>query len=85
MAGVAIAPRAGVAPSLWLILGDDGADDLPKLLRRLADEIEPRQLDPTRILDLTISREITESGPWWSASLYWSAADSETNGGGQFD
>jgi hypothetical protein len=57
---------------------DDGADDLPKLLRRIADEIEGRQLDPMNILDLTISQEIIESGPWWSASLYWSAADSES-------
>jgi hypothetical protein len=58
---------------------DDGADDLPKLLRRLADEIEGRQLDPMKILDLTISQEIIESGPCWSASLYWSVADSGAN------
>jgi hypothetical protein len=57
---------------------DDGPDDLPKLLRRIADEIEGRQLDPAKVLDLTISQEIIESGPWWSASLYWSAGDSET-------
>jgi len=24
------------------------------------------------ILDLTIVSEITEDGPWWSGSLYWS-------------
>jgi hypothetical protein len=57
---------------------DDGANDLPKLLRRIADEIEAMQLDPMKILDLTISQEIIESGPWWSASLYWSPAGSET-------
>ena len=58
---------------------DDGAGDLPKLLRRIADEIEERQLDPMNILDLTISQEIIEGGPWWSASLYCSAGDSDTN------
>jgi hypothetical protein len=58
---------------------DDGAGDLPKLLRRIADEIEGRQLDPMNILDLTISQEAIENGPWWSASLYWSAADSDKN------
>jgi hypothetical protein len=58
---------------------DDAADNLPKLLRRLADEIEARRLDPMKILDLTISQEIIEGGPWWSASLYWSETDSETN------
>lgn len=24
------------------------------------------------ILDLTITSEMTENGPWWSATLYWS-------------
>lgn len=24
------------------------------------------------ILDLTVSNEIIEDGPWWSATLYWS-------------
>jgi hypothetical protein len=64
---------------------DDGAADLPKLLRRIADEIDARQLDPMRILDLTISQEVIEDGPWWSASLYWSATDSDKNRGRQFD
>lgn len=38
----------------------------------MADEIERLDLDPMDILDLTIAQEITEDGPWWSASLYWS-------------
>jgi hypothetical protein len=57
----------------------DGADDLPKPLRRVADAIEERRLDPMNILDLTISSEINEDGPWWSVSLYWSTGSSETN------
>ena len=42
----------------------------------MADEIEGRQISPPEILDLTISQEVIESGPWWSASLYWSAPGS---------
>ena len=52
---------------------EDGADDLPKLLRRLADEIERLEIAAIEILDLTVSQEITADGPWWSASVYWSA------------
>jgi hypothetical protein len=51
---------------------EDGAADLPRLLRRMADEVEARNLDPMDILDLTISQEMTAAGPWWSATLYWS-------------
>lgn len=54
---------------------DDGATDLPRLLRRAADQIEDVGLDPTEILDLTISHEITTDGPWWSATVYWSRND----------
>lgn len=50
----------------------DGATDLPRLLRRLADEVEKREIDPLTILDVTVSDEITEDGPWWSATVYWS-------------
>jgi hypothetical protein len=55
---------------------DDGATDLPRLLRRLADEIEGRKIGAMDILDLTVSHEITEDGPWWSGTLYWSSARS---------
>jgi len=51
---------------------DDGATDLPRLLRRVADEIDERGIKPMDILDLTIENEITGDGPWWSATLYWS-------------
>ena len=49
----------------------DGAD-LPRLFRRLADEVERLDIDPLGILDMTVSHEMTEDGPWWSATLYWS-------------
>lgn len=45
--------------------------DLPMLLRRVADMIEELEVQPMEILDLTIASEITENGPWWSATLYW--------------
>jgi hypothetical protein len=54
---------------------DDGASDLPRLLRRLADDIEEHGIDAMDILDLTVSQEMTEEGPWWSATLYWSPDD----------
>ena len=51
---------------------DDGADDLPRLLRRVADVIEEYRIQPGDILDLTVSEEITATGPWWSVTVYWS-------------
>lgn len=51
---------------------DDGSSDLPCLLRRLADRIEAHDVQPMDILDVTISHETTEDGPWWNATLYWS-------------
>ena len=58
---------------------DDGATDLPRLLRRLADAIEERQIDAMDILDLTVSHEITEDGPWWSGTVYWSPEGTTSN------
>jgi hypothetical protein len=49
-----------------------GAANLPKLLRSVAAEIEKLRIDPMSILDLTISQEMTDSGPSWSATVYWS-------------
>ena len=40
-----------------------GADDLPKLLRRLADEIERHGIAAMEILDLTVSQEMTGGRP----------------------
>ncbi len=50
---------------------NDGSTDLPRLLRRVADEIDARAILPMDILDMTVSHEITEDGPWWSVTLYW--------------
>jgi hypothetical protein len=55
----------------------DGSSDLPRLLRRFADEIERLGIGPSEILDLTVSSEITDDGPWWSATLYWSQDEIE--------
>jgi hypothetical protein len=53
----------------------DGASDLPRLLRRVADAIEEHGILPMDILDLTVSEEITGDGPWWSVTVYWSPAN----------
>jgi hypothetical protein len=39
------------------------ATDLAVLLRRFADEIDARQIQPMDILDMTVSSELTEAGP----------------------
>jgi hypothetical protein len=57
-----------------------GATDLPKLLRRVATEIEKRDISPMDLLDLTIHQEMTGDRPWWSATVYWSP-DSPANDG----
>lgn len=51
---------------------EDGSTDLPRLLRRVAEEIERLHIDPMEVLDVTIEQEMMEDGPWWSASVYWS-------------
>jgi hypothetical protein len=34
--------------------------------------MEALGIDPMDLLDVTISQEMTEHGPWWSATVYWS-------------
>ena len=51
---------------------DDRPGDLPHLLRRVADEIERRQILAMDLLDVTISQETTADGPWWAVTVYWS-------------
>jgi hypothetical protein len=50
---------------------NDGADDLPRLLRRVADMIDERAIEPMELLDVTVAQEMTADGPWWSVSVYW--------------
>jgi hypothetical protein len=52
-------------------------NDLPYLLRRVAEAIEGIGIQPMEILDVTIGQEITENGPWWSATVYWSPDSSD--------
>ncbi|NYJ75883.1 hypothetical protein [Allobranchiibius huperziae] len=50
------------------------SNDLPLLLRRLADSIEGADFATSQVLDVHISGdEITEYGSWWRATVYWSA------------
>jgi hypothetical protein len=54
---------------------DDRPDDLPYLMRRMADAIEAEGITGDDILDLTVSNEIhedVEDGCWWSMTVYWS-------------
>jgi hypothetical protein len=53
---------------------DDRPDDLPYLLRRVADQIEQEGIEMSELLDVTISQEVTANGPWWSATVYWAPA-----------
>ncbi|MEH0824674.1 MULTISPECIES: hypothetical protein [unclassified Micromonospora] len=46
-----------------------GQDDVPALLRRVADTIE--QLGPVWIQDMTFENEINEHGDWYSLTVYF--------------
>ncbi len=49
------------------------SNDLPLLLRRLADQIEADDIKMDELLDVVIAGgEITEHGSWWRATVYWS-------------
>jgi hypothetical protein len=58
----------------------DRPDDLPHLLRRLADEIDRLEIAPMDLLDVTIHDEMTSDGRWWSATVYWSPDDKNSSG-----
>ena len=49
---------------------DDGASDLPRLLRRAADAIEDQGITPMQMLDINLHHEMTEDGPWWSVTVH---------------
>ncbi|MEJ5913896.1 hypothetical protein [Pseudokineococcus sp. 1T1Z-3] len=61
---------------------DDGATDLPRLLRRIADHMEHEGIGPMEVMDLTVSEEMTEHGPWWSATVYWAPGEPAEEGHG---
>lgn len=58
---------------------DDGAADLPRLLRRVADLVESEGIEPTDVLDLTVHQDMTEHGPWWGITVYWAPDASVDN------
>jgi hypothetical protein len=47
-----------------------GQDDLPRLLRRVADALEAE--GPIEVLDLVVHNEITADGDWYSVTVYYS-------------
>jgi hypothetical protein len=46
-----------------------GQDDVPALLRRVADSIE--QLGPVDVQDIVFHDEITADGEWYSMTVYF--------------
>jgi hypothetical protein len=59
----------------WSLSNPEGpsSNNLPLLLRRVADAIEADDINMDSVLDLQVSGdEVTEHGSWWRATLYWS-------------
>jgi hypothetical protein len=54
-------------------LGEQGQDDVPALLRRVADSIE--KLDGAEVFDLVLHNEINEHGDWYSVVVYYAMPD----------
>ncbi|HEY1778304.1 MAG TPA: hypothetical protein VGG41_19265 [Solirubrobacteraceae bacterium] len=46
-----------------------GQDDVPALLRRVADSLEG--LGPVRVQDLVFHTEVTADGSWHSVTVYY--------------
>ncbi|MET9920846.1 hypothetical protein ABZZ04_27715 [Streptomyces sp. NPDC006435] len=55
-----------------------GCDNVPALLRRLADSIEG--LGPAEIQDVVIRSEPTEYGSWCSGTVYFHLPEDENKG-----
>ncbi len=53
-----------------------GQDNVPALLRRVADSIEG--LGPVEVLDIVFHDEVTEDGDWYSMTVYFHDADDES-------
>ena len=54
-----------------------GQDDVPALLRRVADSIT--NLDQVEVLDLMMHNEVTEDGNWPSITVYYVAGQRPPN------
>jgi hypothetical protein len=53
-----------------------GQDDVPALLRRVADTIEKRgEID---VMDITFENETTAEGPWPSLTVYYHRRDPQS-------
>ena len=50
---------------------DDRPGDIAYLLRRVADEIDDRGIDPMDFLNLSLEHEMTAQGPRWSITVFW--------------
>lgn len=46
-----------------------GQDDIPSLLRRVAESVEA--IAPVDVQDLILHTEMTEHGPWYSLTVYF--------------
>jgi hypothetical protein len=46
-----------------------GQDDIPSLLRRVAESVEA--IGPVEVQDLILHTEVTENGPWYSLTVYF--------------
>ena len=46
-----------------------GQDDIPALLRRVAESVEA--IGPVKVHDLILHTEVTDSGPWSSLTVYF--------------
>ena len=51
---------------------DKNPTDLPALLRQVAGEVKRQQIKPDDVQVVNIDSELTENGPWWSATMVWS-------------
>jgi hypothetical protein len=46
-----------------------GQDDIPSLLRRVAESVEA--IGPVEVHDLILHTEVTDNGPWYSLTVYF--------------
>lgn len=52
--------------------GPEYGANLPLLLRRVADQLDHDGFEPMDFLGLTVEEEMTEHGPWFTVSVFWS-------------